>query len=129
MNKILITGHGKYAEGLLSAISLIYGDIDNVLYINFLGDDTETYTTDLERMIDKDVVVVFTDIIGGTPFNQSVKIINEVTDRVVFVVGGANLALMIDILLYINNSNINREEILRRVENIQESVKMIAFER
>lgn len=127
MVKILITGHGTYAEGMLSAIELIYGNNGNIGIINFSGDDTQEYIFNLRKNVEYDVSLIFTDIVGGTPFNESIKTMNSILDRKIFVIGGANLALMIDIILFLEGNNISREELEKRVSKIDDSIKLFSF--
>lgn len=96
---IILTGHGHFATGLLSSINLIAGKQEKVAAIDFEeGMSSDTLLKKLREAVQKlDVsegVVVFTDIPGGTPFNQSVLLSQETSS--IRVLAGTNLPALMD---------------------------------
>lgn len=75
----ILTGHGQFAPGLASAIAMVAGDQPAFTVVPFEGDQAASYGEDLRAAItamreECDGVLVFTDLLGGTPFNQSMMI-------------------------------------------------------
>ncbi len=98
----ILTGHGQYAAGLASAIEMVAGDQPALAIVPFedaraasYGDDLRTAIADMRAACDG--VLVFVDLLGGTPFNQAMTISDGLDD--VEVVTGANLSMMIELLL------------------------------
>lgn len=71
---ILIATHGDFASGLLSAVELIAGKQEKVGTIGLHHEDgIEEFEQKVNNMLDDlddgDGVLVFVDILGGTPSN------------------------------------------------------------
>lgn len=96
---IVITGHGQFAGGLLSAAEVIAGAQENVRAINFLsGDASEKLHDAIARAVEEmrcESVVFLTDIAGGTPFNQSVLVAAKAACEC-RVFSGANVPLLLE---------------------------------
>ncbi|WP_047998563.1 PTS sugar transporter subunit IIA [Lactiplantibacillus herbarum] len=96
--KIIVTGHGNYADGLQSTVKLLAGELANVAYINFTGamDDT-ALRVEFEAAIEgSDQVVFMCDLIGGTPFKEAVKLSDQV-DQDVAVTSGCNIGSLLEV--------------------------------
>lgn len=99
---IIVTGHNRFSEGMVSSIEMIAGKHDNFEYINFTDDVTpEQLENSLRDTIARlDVgkgVLVFTDLKGGTPYIKASTIKFE-NDNVE-VLSGSNVAMILDALL------------------------------
>lgn len=93
---LILTGHGQYASGLKSGLSLVVGDLANVRAIDFEGDRIDAYKVKLKEIISEmlekyDSLAIATDIAGGTPYNTAVTLTNE--DQRVMVFSGLNFQL------------------------------------
>ena len=75
MTGIIVTGHGKFPEGILSAISLVAGKPDNTAAVNFeMGQSSEDLKGSMTRAMESlegDEVLILADLVGGTPFNTA----------------------------------------------------------
>lgn len=97
--QLLITGHAQFGSGLLSSVRLITGLQNEIKAINF---EENMSATDLYESLTRELqtttedVLIFTDIPGGTPFNQSVLIKMEQRDRKIEVIAGTNLPFLIE---------------------------------
>lgn len=101
MYGIIISGHGKFSEGIKSTIELVLGCQKNVEYINFLGDcSSKKLGEDFKNMVDKmknlEGIIFFTDLKGGTPFNSAVETSLNIKKSLVF--GGSNIPMIITAL-------------------------------
>lgn len=98
----ILTGHGQFSNGLASAIEMVAGDQPAFKIVPFEGSQAAAYGDELREAITSmrsecDGVLVFVDLLGGTPFNQAMMISNDVDN--VEVVTGTNLPMMIELLL------------------------------
>lgn len=100
--KFIITGHGNFATGLMSSVKLITGLEKALVAIDFeesMSSDTlrDELVSQVKSINESEAIVIFTDIAGGTPFNQSVLLKNE-NDNIE-VVAGTNLPILIEAVL------------------------------
>lgn len=97
---ILITGHGKFAEGIYDATNMIVGKHDHYdLHLFEENTNLDTYKNILKEKIDSllescEGVLVLTDLKGGTPFNVSTLLSTEYEN--VSVLSGVNLPIAIE---------------------------------
>lgn len=98
----ILTGHGDFSLGVKSAVDMVAGDQPAFQAIPFEGSQTATYADDLRQAIfamrqECEGVLVFCDLLGGTPFNQSMLIAQEIDN--VEVVAGTNLPMLIELVM------------------------------
>lgn len=103
----IVTGHGTFSNGLASAISMVAGDQPEFEVVPFDEAAAATYGDDLHAAIAQMAertsgVVVFVDLLGGTPFNQAMLAAQDV--KGVRVVTGTNLPMLIE-TLFMRNAN------------------------
>ncbi len=99
MAQLIVTGHANFASGLLSAVKLITGLDEKFTAVDFLESmGAEALNQELQAKIQEtnEDVLIFTDLPGGTPFNQSVLIKTLLTNRTIEVVSGTNLPMLIE---------------------------------
>lgn len=93
MTGIVITGHGQYAQGVMSAIQLVAGVPEQVQVVNFTkGEGIEELKSHMIQAInalESDDVLLMTDILGGSPFNVAVQLLTEPMGKNLKVVAGA----------------------------------------
>jgi PTS system N-acetylgalactosamine-specific IIA component len=111
---IIIIGHGHFASGLLSSVKLIAGEQKKLEIVDFKeGDSSEILNGKIKEAISRlsnENIAIFTDIPGGTPFNQSVLISKEYSQ--VKVITGTNLPAIIDGLF---NREMDIEDFVEKV--------------
>lgn len=93
--KTLITGHGTFAEGMKSSVELIAGYQEN---LNVLVFDESTNLTKFKNDIVEfcsgdEEATIFTDLLGGTPFNMSMIAKSDRENIHVFT--GTNLPMLL----------------------------------
>lgn len=123
---MIIAGHGNFATGILSALELISGKQDNIRAVDF---EESMSADDLGKKIDDalvsfkgvDAVVLFTDLKGGTPFNQGFLRYHN-SERVA-VVAGANLGMLLSSSF--NQMNLSLSEFLAQA--LQEGTAAIDY--
>ncbi len=100
----IVTGHGNFASGITSAVTLVTGIEDGVIACDFNDMSSfESIRTKLEKAVedlkDYDDIVIFCDLLSGTPFNQALDMkVSSGTDRI-HIVYGSNLPLLIEAIL------------------------------
>lgn len=103
----ILTGHGNFSTGLASALNMIAGEQPNFQTVTFEESAAATYGDDLRAAIAQMAeqstgVVVFVDLLGGTPFNQAMMATGAIEG--VRVVCGTNLPMLIE-TLFMRNAN------------------------
>lgn len=98
----IITGHGHFSTGLQSSVKLITGLGDKLAAIDFeenmSSEDLKAKLVDqLNSNGENEQTIIFTDIAGGTPFNQSVLLKND-NDNIE-VIAGTNLPILVEAVL------------------------------
>ena len=98
---IIITGHGQFASGIHSALTLISGTSPDVHAVNFEeGDTPDALGEKLAKILkiyENDSVVIFTDIIGGAPFRQAALLASSREN--LDVVYGTTLHMLVEAVL------------------------------
>jgi PTS system mannose-specific IIA component len=93
----VIVAHGKVGEELLNALSIILGEAPNIeaISIGWYDDVEESKRkigVSLKRVDQRNGVVIFTDMFGGTPSNLSFAFQK---DGLVEIITGVNLPMLI----------------------------------
>lgn len=102
MTGILITGHGRFASGIVSALELIAGKQENVVVVDFIeNQSTEILKENIEKSLNLlgDEIIVFCDLAGGSPFKTSVLLSRTTSNKKIEVVAGVNLGMLLEIVL------------------------------
>ena len=94
---VIVTGHGNFATGLTSSVKLIAGSPENYVPVDFTQDKS---TDDLERELREAIdllkascsgILIFTDLVGGSPFKVSAELSVELKDS-----SGTNLGMLVE---------------------------------
>ena len=93
----IIVSHGKLAEELLNALTIILGEAVNIeaISIGWYDDVEESkkkINESLKRVDQKNGVLIFTDMFGGTPSNLSFTFLKN---GHVEIITGVNLPMLI----------------------------------
>ncbi|MBE0461070.1 MAG: hypothetical protein IBX60_05500 [Candidatus Aminicenantes bacterium] len=111
----IIISHGKLAEELLNAMTIILGEVVNMeaISIGWYDDVEESkkkISKSLKRVDQKNGVLIFTDMFGGTPSNLSFSFLK---DNQIEIITGANLPMLIK-FASLQRSN-NLQEVAKKV--------------
>ncbi len=111
----LIVSHGKLAEELLNALTIIIGEAINIeaISIGWYDDVEESkkkISQSLKRIEQKNGVVIFTDMFGGTASNLSFSFLK---DNQIEIITGVNLPMLIK-FVSLQRSN-NLKEVAKKV--------------
>lgn len=100
MTGIIVTGHGHFPSGLLSAVSLVAGAPENTVGVDF---EDGLGTADLKgamaramEELEGEELLILADLVGGTPFNVAAALKEESRDRRIKVLAGINMAALVE---------------------------------
>ncbi len=104
----IIVCHGKLAEELLNALTIILGEAVNIeaISIGWYDDVEESkkkINKSLKRVDQKNGVIIFTDMFGGTPSNLSFTFSK---DDQVDIITGVNLPMLIKFVSLQRSNNL-----------------------
>lgn len=99
MIKLVITGHGEFAKGMFDVIKFIIGEVEELEKVCFDNSDMDTYSETIEALIkdSKDGTLIFTDLIGGTPFRISTLLCTKYENMSILT--GANIPMIIEAII------------------------------
>ena len=113
---LLLMSHGDFAKAALESVQLIVGEQENVETMSvFVVDQVENLRQEMIDKVNKldtsKGLLVFTDIIGGTPTNLASSLL--VNDNV-SICSGLNLPVLLEVLMDRNRS---LDEIKETIQN------------
>ncbi|MEG0366464.1 MAG: PTS fructose transporter subunit IIA [Coprobacillus sp.] len=98
MIKLIVTGHGHFASGILSSLELIAGSHEEVIAIDYTDKMSQE---DIKQDIEKELenvkqVIILCDLLGGTPFKMASLTMTEQVDKEIEVISGLNLSMLME---------------------------------
>lgn len=120
MIKIILSTHGKMAEGMVNTMQMLIGKEYNVDIIPFFED---TDAEDLENKFKKEIskmqtyenLLILCDLKGGTPFNIASKV--SFKNSKIAVLYGVNLPILIEAL-----TTYETQEFSEYIKNIEKNI-------
>jgi len=115
MIPLLIVTHGRFGEELLKTAEGIAGKQEKVEAITLLSSESkealkEKILDSLQRLESKNGLLIFTDMVGGTPCNISLPIAKE---EPIEVITGINLNMLTS--AFAHRGHLNRFELAQKV--------------
>lgn len=119
---VLIVTHGSLAIGLKNAAQVIVGEVNNIETIGLnAGDDVnllaEKIKIAVQKLDIKDGLIIFVDLVGASPYNQSLIAINGMDEAIknkAYIVSGANIPMLLEAI----NSQFLGMDIGEAIKNI-----------
>lgn len=114
MAGVIITGHGRFAEGMADSIRMLIGKQDFLKTVNFEDGHSEDILKDnllkaYDAIENKNAVFILCDILGGSPFKNTVTAFFHHEN--VKILYGTNLGMAIEAcmkcMILEDNSNID----------------------
>lgn len=104
----IIVSHGKLAEELLNALTIILGEATNIDAISIgwyddVEDSKKKINRSIKRLDQKNGIVIFTDMFGGTPSNLSFSFLKN---NQVEIITGVNLPMLIKFVSLQRSNNL-----------------------
>lgn len=121
MIKVILISHGYFAKSALEAIEMIIGPQENTDVISVTyGKDLNDVVFELKKIIKnyKENIIIFTDILGGTPTNAVARLIGNYKNIKAF--SGFNLPTLLTLFS-------ERDENIKDIENLINLIKKSDF--
>jgi PTS system mannose-specific IIA component len=123
----IIVCHGRMAEELLNALTIILGEAPNIEAISIgwyddVEDSKKRINQSLKRVDQKSGVVIFTDMFGGTPSNLSFSFFKE---NSVEIVTGVNLPMLIK-FVSLQRANKLRDVARKSVDQGKKNIHLVS---
>jgi len=123
----IIVSHGKLAEELLNVLTIILGEVVNMeaISIGWYDDVEESkkrIVQSLKRVDQKNGVLIFTDMFGGTPSNLSFSFLD---DNQVEIITGVNLPMLIK-FASMQRSHDLKDVAMKVVEQGQKNIHLVS---
>ncbi|MGX7031446.1 PTS sugar transporter subunit IIA [Vagococcus zengguangii] len=101
---IVIVTHGKFSDGLKDSAEVIMGATNNIATVNLgHGEDVKNLNKKIKEALNEvnqgEGVVVLTDLVSASPYNQALLAINDLEPELkdkVHVIGGVNLPMLLE---------------------------------
>jgi PTS system mannose-specific IIA component len=102
MVNLLLVSHGDLAEGLLSAMHLIVGELEGVVAMGLKETDSiDDFQIRMETAVEElslnANVLILLDLFGASPFNICVKLFDKRPD--IQFVSGMNLPMVLEVAM------------------------------
>ena len=99
---LVVTGHANFGSGMTSSVNLIAGEQEAYQYVDFLPTySTEDLAAELNKALDAlkncERVIIFTDLMGGTPFNTAAQLGRDREN--VRILAGTNLPMLVEVVM------------------------------
>lgn len=127
---IIVTGHGRFSEGMLSSLSMIAGNTEALIGVNFIESES---TEDLDKNLLNaytelrktcEGVIIVCDLYGGSPFKSAAML--SVEQENVSVLAGINLASCLE-LIFARLSETNAQSLANSMLE-KDTNRLIKFE-
>jgi len=121
MRRFIIATHGHFAEGIMDAVRMISGDVEDVVCYCAYSDPDENMEESVDRLMsqysDDDELIVVTDILGGSVSNFFIRRLNRPN---LHILTGLNLSLLLE--LFANRDSSLSEMIRAAIRYAKESL-------
>ena len=122
MKKIIIASHQYLAQGLKSTLEYNVPNTVEVIDINAYIENISVENqilTSLEQCNEEEQIFVFTDLLGGS-VNQG--FIEKITKYNIELIAGANLPIIMTIVLKLGEQDLTKDEIREAIEEARDQL-------
>lgn len=107
---VILTGHGRYAYGMADGLFLTMGQQEAFEAIEFTPEVTPAELSAKIRAaaqrLGGDGVLILCDMAGGTPFNETIKLLPELSQEVE-VLAGISLPILMEACMDREDKNVH----------------------
>lgn len=117
MKYVILVSHGKFANGLNDALSMLAGNREDILSVGLengksVDEFTALFTEKIKDISTDDEVILLGDIIGGSPLTNATNVLVNKGIKTV-ILGGMNLPLALTTVLM--KDTVSLDEIANQV--------------
>ena len=109
MKYVILVSHGTFAHGLKSAVLMMSGQRDDILSTSLedgmgTNEFAENFAKLVEPITHDDEILLFSDILSGSPFTTSIEVLNQknLFDKTT-VFAGMNMPMVLTAVLMKDN--------------------------
>lgn len=131
MKYVILVSHGKFANGLNDALSMLAGNREDILSIGLengksVDEFTALFTEKVKDISNDDEVILLGDIIGGSPLTNATNVLVNKGIKTV-ILGGMNLPLALTTVLMKDTVSLDEiaDQVLEQARMAMQEFKIV----
>lgn len=131
MKYVILVSHGKFANGLNDALSMLAGNREDILSVGLengksVDEFTALFTEKVKDISTDDEVILLGDIIGGSPLTNATNVLVNKGIKTV-ILGGMNLPLALTTVLIKDTVSLDEiaDQVLEQARMAMQEFKIV----
>lgn len=131
MKYVILVSHGKFANGLNDALSMLAGNREDILSVGLengksVDEFTALFTEKVKDISTDDEVILLGDIIGGSPLTNATNVLVNKGIKTV-ILGGINLPLALTTVLMKDTVSLDEiaDQVLEQARMAMQEFKIV----
>lgn len=131
MKYVILVSHGKFANGLNDALSMLAGNREDILSVGLengksVDEFTALFTEKVKDISTDDEVILLGDIIGGSPLTNATNVLINKGIKTV-ILGGMNLPLALTTVLMKDTVSLDEiaDQVLEQARMAMQEFKIV----
>lgn len=131
MKYVILVSHGKFANGLNDALSMLAGNREDILSVGLengksVDEFTALFTEKVKDISTDDDVILLGDIIGGSPLTNATNVLVNKGIKTV-ILGGMNLPLALTTVLMKDTVSLDEiaDQVLEQARMAMQEFKIV----
>lgn len=131
MKYVILVSHGKFANGLNDALSMLAGNREDILSVGLengksIDEFTALFTEKVKDISTDDEVILLGDIIGGSPLTNATNVLVNKGIKTV-ILGGMNLLLALTTVLMKDTVSLDEiaDQVLEQARMAMQEFKIV----
>lgn len=131
MKYVILVSHGKFANGLNDALSMLAGNREDILSVGLengksVDEFTALFTEKVKDISTDDEVLLLGDIIGGSPLTNATNVLVNKGIKTV-ILGGMNLPLALTTVLMKDTVSLDEiaDQVLEQARMAMQEFKIV----
>lgn len=131
MKYVILVSHGKFANGLNDALSMLAGNREDILSVGLengksVDEFAALFTEKVKDISTDDEVILLGDIIGGSPLTNATKVLVNKGIKTV-ILGGMNLPLALTTVLMKDTVSLDEiaDQVLEQARMAMQEFKIV----
>ena len=131
MRYVILVSHGKFANGLNDALSMLAGNREDILSVGLengksVDEFTALFTEKVKDISNDDDVILLGDIIGGSPLTNATNVLVNKGIKTV-ILGGMNLPLALTTVLMKDTVSLDEiaDQVLEQARMAMQEFKIV----
>lgn len=131
MKYVILVSHGKFANGLNDALSMLAGNREDILSVGLengksVNEFVALFTEKVKDISNDDEVILLGDIIGGSPLTNATNVLVNKGIKTV-ILGGMNLPLALTTVLMKDTVSLDEiaDQVLEQARMAMQEFKIV----